>query len=552
MPTLSVTSETAANVADTHAAHLELVAAAGGTSASKLYQRIDTHMTDSVSHNKQIAHDLAEKYGREEPAGQVFCNIHTSLGISRAVNSSLSEIEAEMGIENIFKSVLVEVTYEKKHGSVVAQAVHAFLALIDAEHLAKTWNKHADFVMWLNAHDIVPHFFQYRDDRFDGLAHGCALVLHLWDSYFSWLRERTDINNRLACYIRSMETVSYLRISLAVFAAFGIHLIEPFNATMFSNQTTHTTLLVFYQSLMNKLDETVSENFFSFEVNAFGFPEEYFEGCKQKYHSDLVKRVSDVANENLSDCINLANFVLPAIKKTIISQRGGEYGFGGKTSEFPVEKQARNIDDVPHHNLNMESLCGRAAGLVAKFGTLDSASRSIIFHGTESLKEECENKPLSSYRERLELVKSVKIEWSARQKQLLENGLTSKQAQLLQSETFKNKLLRIVKEYGGPFTCEEEVEVFISSDIAEDKKQKRLKAEVQYFRETCLLFDKSHALFRIMNIHGSNRKTKTSQELAHNLKLLFGKTSSQDNEGSATLTLFRNALEKRLTFRTDL
>ena len=85
-----------------------------------------------------------------------------------------------------------------------------------------------------------------------------------------------------------MEIVSYLRISLAVFAAFGIHLIEPFNATMFSNQTTHTTLLAFYQSIMNKLDETVSETFFSFEVNAFGFPEEYFEGCKQKYHSDLV------------------------------------------------------------------------------------------------------------------------------------------------------------------------------------------------------------------------------------------------------------------------
>ena len=182
-------------------------------------------MTDSVSHNKQIAQNLAEKYEREDPAGQVFCNIHSSLGISRAVNSCLSEIEAEMGIENIFKSVLVEVSYEKKHGSVAAQAVHAFLALIDAEHSAKTWNYHADFVQWLKTHNINPHFFQYRDDRFDGLAHGCALVLHLWKSYFSWLNERTDINNRLACYSRSMENVSYLRISLAVFAAFGIQLI---------------------------------------------------------------------------------------------------------------------------------------------------------------------------------------------------------------------------------------------------------------------------------------------------------------------------------------
>ena len=552
LPTLPVTSETAANVADTHSAHLEILAAAGGTSASELYKNVDCHMTDSVSHNKQIAQNLAEKYEREDPAGQVFCNIHSSLGISRAVNSCLSEIEAEMGIENIFKSVLVEVSYEKKHGSVAAQAVHAFLALIDAEHSAKTWNYHADFVQWLKTHNINPHFFQYRDDRFDGLAHGCALVLHLWKSYFSWLNERTDINNRLACYSRSMENVSYLRISLAVFAAFGIHLIEPFNATMFSKQTTHSTLLAFYKSLMLKLDETLTENFFSFNENAFGFPDEYFEGCKNKYHLDLVKCVSDVAAENLTDCINLANFILPSVKKTIISQRGGEYGFSAQPSEFPVERQANNIDDVPHHNLQMESLCGRAAALINKFGTLEAASRSIIFHGTESLTEESENKPLSSYRDRLELVKSVKIEWSARQKQLLENGLSNKQAQLLQAETFKNKLLRIIKEHGGPFTCEEEVDEFLNSELSEDKKQKRFKAEVQYFRETCLLFDRSHVLFKIMNTHGSSRKTKTSQELAHNLKLLFGKTSSQESEGSSTLVLFRDTLIKRIRLRTEL
>ena len=53
--------------------------------------------------------------------------------------------------------------------------------------------------------------------------------------------------------------------------------------------------------------------------------------------------MSDVAAENLTDCINLANFILPSVKKTIISQRGGEYGFGTKPSEFPVEKQANNI-----------------------------------------------------------------------------------------------------------------------------------------------------------------------------------------------------------------
>ena len=551
LPTIGVTSETCTNVAETHAAHLEILAAAGGTSADNVYENIDCHMTDSVSHNKHIAQDLAEKYGRETPAGQFFCNIHTSLGIARAINSGLSEIETEMGVENIFKSVLVEVTYEKKHGSVVAQAVYAFLALIDAEHSAKTWNKHADFVGWLKTHCIEPHFFQYRDDRFDGLAHGCALVLYLWEYCFAWLRERTDINNRLACYVLSMENVTYLKISLAVFAAFGIQLVEPFNATMFSKKTTHSSLLQFYPSLMQKLDNSISADFFAFEKNVFGFCDEYFEGCKIKYHPDLVNCVRNVAENNLSDCTDLSQFVLPLVKKTIISQRGAEYGFGPEKSEFPVEKQATNINDVPHHNLQMESYCGRIASLVNKYGTLESASRSMIFHGTERLKNECENKSLSFYHDRLEIVKSIKLEWSERQKQLLESGLSNKQAQLLQSESFKNKLLRTIKQFGGPFTCEEEIDTFLLTDISEEQKQKRMKAEVQYFRETCLLFDKNHVLFKLMNTNGNTRKTKTCLELAHNLKLLFGKTTSQDNEGVSTLSLFREALTKRLKIREE-
>ena len=121
---------------------------------------------------------------------------------------------------------------------------------------------------------------------------------------------------------------------------------------------------------------------------------------------------------------------------------------------------------------------------------------------------------------------------------------------VLQAETFKNKLLRLIKEFGGPFTCAEEIDIFLKTDLSEEQKQKRLKAEVQYFRETCLLFDKSNVLFKIMNTYGSSRKTKTFDELAHNLKLLFGKISSQDSQSSSTLDLFRDALVKRLRLQT--
>ena len=88
--------------------------------------------------------------------------------------------------------------------------------------------------------------------------------------------------------------------------------------------------------------------------------------------------------------------------------------------------------------------------------------------------------------------------------------------------------------------------------MSEDKKQKHLKAEVQYFRETCLLFDKNHALFKLMNIAGTILKLKSCGELAKSLKLLFGKTTSQEDESAATISICRNALSKRINARMDV
>ena len=116
------------------------------------------------------------------------------------------------------------------------------------------------------------------------------------------------------------------------------------------------------------------------------------------------------AKAHMDDCLKLANFVLPMIKNTIISQRGSEYGFSSEPSDFPILEQAKNIDDVPENNLHMESYCGRVAAYVDKLGTLESASRAMIFHGTETLASECVSKPLRSFRDKLEVVKSVKME----------------------------------------------------------------------------------------------------------------------------------------------
>ena len=79
-----------------------------------------------------------------------------------------------MGVDNIMKSVLVEVVYEKKHGSVFAQSVYSTLVLVDKEHSAMSWNYQKDF---LKKHGIKYHLFPYKDCRFDGLPRACGVLL---------------------------------------------------------------------------------------------------------------------------------------------------------------------------------------------------------------------------------------------------------------------------------------------------------------------------------------------------------------------------------------
>ena len=230
LPTLSVSSETTDNVSETVSTPIEMLGAASGKKPAEIYKNVDVHVSDSVSHNLSIASDLKEKYSREDQAGQVFCNAHTSLGLIEAINTKIHEIEEKVGVNNIFKQVLVEVSYEKKHSSIVAQVVYSLLSLIDREHSAKTWNYHEDFLDWLRRNNIKSYLFTYKDCRFDGLPRACSVVLFYWQHIQTWLKERSDIDNKLACFIRSIQDISYLPLALTVISTFGILLIEPFNA----------------------------------------------------------------------------------------------------------------------------------------------------------------------------------------------------------------------------------------------------------------------------------------------------------------------------------
>ena len=78
--------------------------------------------------------------------------------------------------------------------------------------------------------------------------------------------------------------------------------------------------------------------------------------------------------------------------------------------------------------------------------------------------------------------------------------------------------------------------------IEEKNKQNGLKLQVQYAKATSVILSKTDLIFRIMNVKNGKRTTKSAQEFADNLKILFGKTQDQDPDEVDTMELFRRAI----------
>ena len=64
-----------------------------------------------------------------------------------------------------------------------------------------------------------------------------------------FLSSNPHINNRLACLVRELLDLPYLKVVFAVFAAVGVHIIEPFNWRTIDKESTHTSLREYYAKL---------------------------------------------------------------------------------------------------------------------------------------------------------------------------------------------------------------------------------------------------------------------------------------------------------------
>ena len=427
LPILSIDGETTEDIARQVDMGFEILAAVKGVKVEDVYKLVDTHITDSTEHNKGFAKVLAEMYDLETPAGQIFCGTHTTLGFSSAMNKVMRLVESEMKLETLVKSFMVDLDVDTKNSSVAGQAVDMCLKLVAPELSHKPWNKNREFLQFLETKNVSSVLFAYKDSRFGCLSRASAVLVYNFDFLHEFLSENPHINNRLACLVREVMELPYLKVVFVVFASLEVHLVEPFYARTIKKGATHSELKEFYKNLHTSLGESVGDSFTSFSGPEFsGVSEDLFKAVKESYGEDVLLSVAEVASQHKEEVMKLSKLMLPEMRKVLARQRR-DYGISDEDfpAQYPVEEQAANIDDTPVHNIGMERQCGKIDYRLHKLRSLESVSRSIILQKSKDLRSGV-TPSFRGFKEAAMAKRELQLTWSEQMKRKFSSIETGK------------------------------------------------------------------------------------------------------------------------------
>ena len=159
MPLINISGETTQDIALQIDHGFNCLAVAKGITVEEVYSKVSTHMTDSVEHNTGFNKILQEMYSLDEPAGQLFCGSHTTLGLSSAMDKIVGVIEQDMKLSLITSKFMVGLDVDSKNSSVAGTALDIMLKLVAPEYSHKMWNYFNLFCLYLDSIDVEKVMF---------------------------------------------------------------------------------------------------------------------------------------------------------------------------------------------------------------------------------------------------------------------------------------------------------------------------------------------------------------------------------------------------------
>ena len=371
------------------------------------------------------------------------------------------------------------------------------LCLVAPEFKHKSWNYFGQFTHYLEQRSVLLTLFAYKDQRFGCLSRASAVLLFNYEHITGFLSINPHISNKLACLVRELLTLPHMKVIYVAFSLLGVYLIEPFYARTIATGATHTELGIFYRELHTSLQETkVEASILAMEKSIFpGVSQKLFESVKKSYGEKVLEVVRE---EQVEDVVMLINHMLPELATTLARQRR-DYGLNSDKfpAQYPIEEQAKNINDTPTNNMDMERMMGLSDHRLKKLQTLGAASRSIILKKTRALRESRKQTNFRSFRQQVEDRREKEVEWNTKMAEKTKDEAVRKQETALGQERKRLLALEKLKMMEGPFTNAEEVEEYLQREIPEKEKQARMKKEVQFARDSSTTLPRVDSLFKI-------------------------------------------------------
>ena len=94
---------------------LKRLATSSSSNVETIWKKISALLSDLCSVNKHLALEIQHVIGSTWKPGQIFCNLHYTLGISQGIKSIMTSYQTAIGVEKLFpKTVGFEIEIEDK------------------------------------------------------------------------------------------------------------------------------------------------------------------------------------------------------------------------------------------------------------------------------------------------------------------------------------------------------------------------------------------------------------------------------------------------------
>ena len=168
------------------------------------------------------------------------------------MNKAMQLVEADMKMEQVLKSFMVDLEVDSKNASVAGQALDLCIKLVTPEYAHSPWNRYKESLL----------FFEQRQVLYSvlwvSLQGSSSPNLPLWPSDRD--PDPEPLHKQPPGLSRQRSDGDSLPQGGLCFVVLCVHLVEPHYARTIQKDATHTQLREFYKGLHTGLGQPISDN----------------------------------------------------------------------------------------------------------------------------------------------------------------------------------------------------------------------------------------------------------------------------------------------------